>query len=140
MDTSCYKISKMLVCYKIYGLPWTCVISGGEIKIDPTKIDAISKFPISIAMREVKIFVGVAQHLWKFIALFLVLLVVIPPILTLVMYLIWLCKWCKYASMNSYCGGQIQGPTSEHIGIYDWNIPIGLTWWLESYVNIYAWV
>jgi hypothetical protein len=46
------------------------VIGGGELKIDPAKMEAIMKWPVHTNCIEVNIFVGVAQYLWKFIALF----------------------------------------------------------------------
>jgi len=37
------------------------VIGGGEIKIDPKKINSIIKWPVPTNFTEVRIFVGVTQ-------------------------------------------------------------------------------
>jgi hypothetical protein len=49
------------------------VIGEGEIGIDPTKIEAIMKWPIPTNVNEVRSFVGVTQYSRKFIASFLVI-------------------------------------------------------------------
>jgi hypothetical protein len=49
------------------------VIGGGELKIDPTKIEAILKWPTPTNVIEVRSFVGASQYLRKFIASFLVM-------------------------------------------------------------------
>jgi hypothetical protein len=49
------------------------VISGWELKIDPTKMKVIMKWPVPKTVIEVRRFVGVAQYLWKFISSFSVL-------------------------------------------------------------------
>jgi hypothetical protein len=46
------------------------VIGGGELKIDPTKMEAIMKWPVPTNCTEVRSFVGETQYLWKFIASF----------------------------------------------------------------------
>jgi hypothetical protein len=46
------------------------VIGGGELKIDPTKMEAIMKWPVPTNVTEVRSFVGETQYLWKFIASF----------------------------------------------------------------------
>jgi hypothetical protein len=48
------------------------VIGGGELKIDPTNMEAIMKWPIPTNFIEFRIFLGEAQHLQKFIVSFLV--------------------------------------------------------------------
>jgi hypothetical protein len=49
------------------------VIGGGELKIDPVNMEAIIKWPTPTNVIEVRIFVGVTQYLWKFIASFSVM-------------------------------------------------------------------
>ena len=44
------------------------VIGGGELKVDPTKIEAISKWPTSTSVTEVRSFMGVVQYLRKLIS------------------------------------------------------------------------
>jgi hypothetical protein len=44
------------------------VISGGELKIDPKKMEAIIKWLVPTNFIEVRSFVGELQYLWKFIA------------------------------------------------------------------------
>jgi hypothetical protein len=39
------------------------VIGGGELKIDPAKIEAIMKFPVPTNVTEVRIFVGETKYL-----------------------------------------------------------------------------
>jgi hypothetical protein len=46
------------------------VIGGGELKIDPTKMEAIMKWSIPTNVTEVRSFVGAVQYLRKFIASF----------------------------------------------------------------------
>jgi hypothetical protein len=46
------------------------VISGGELNINPTKINTVIKWIVPTNVIEVKIFSGVAQYLRKFIAYF----------------------------------------------------------------------
>jgi hypothetical protein len=46
------------------------VISGAELKINPTKMKVIMKWPIPINFTEVRSFFGATQYLWKFIASF----------------------------------------------------------------------
>jgi hypothetical protein len=46
------------------------VINGGELKINPAKMEAIMEWPVPTNFTEVRIFVGIAQYLWKFIASF----------------------------------------------------------------------
>jgi hypothetical protein len=46
------------------------VISGGELKIYPTKMEAIMKWPVPTNVIEVRSFVGETKYLWKFIASF----------------------------------------------------------------------
>jgi hypothetical protein len=46
------------------------VISGGELKIDPAKMEAITKWSVLTNVTEVGSFVGAAQYLRKFIASF----------------------------------------------------------------------
>jgi len=48
------------------------VISGGELKIDPSNMEAIMKWLVPTNASEVMSFIGVAQYLRKFIASFLV--------------------------------------------------------------------
>jgi len=55
------------------------VIGGGELKIDPAKMDTIMKWLVPTNVYEVRIFVGVPQYLWKFIASFLVVAFVAFP-------------------------------------------------------------
>jgi hypothetical protein len=43
------------------------VIGGGELKIDPTKMEAIMKWKVPTNCTEVRIFVGKAHYLWNFI-------------------------------------------------------------------------
>jgi hypothetical protein len=43
------------------------VIDVGELKIDPTKMDAIMKWIIPTTVTEVRSVVGATQYLWKFI-------------------------------------------------------------------------
>ena len=49
------------------------VIGGGELKIDPSKMEAIMKWPVPTNVSKVKIFIGEAQYLRKFIASFSVI-------------------------------------------------------------------
>jgi hypothetical protein len=44
------------------------VISGGELKIDPTKMEAIMKLSVPTNVTEVRIFVGETQYFRKFVA------------------------------------------------------------------------
>ena len=46
------------------------VIDGGELKIDPAKIEAIMKWLVPTNVNEVRSFVGAAQYLQKSIASF----------------------------------------------------------------------
>ena len=46
------------------------VISGGEMKIDPLRMEAIMKWTVPTNVYEVKIFIGATQYLRKFIASF----------------------------------------------------------------------
>ena len=46
------------------------VIDGGELKIDPSKMDAIIKWPVPTNVFEVKSFIREAEYRRKFIALF----------------------------------------------------------------------
>jgi hypothetical protein len=48
------------------------VIGGGELKIDPIKMEAIMKSPVPTNYTQVRSFVGKAQYLQKFIESFLV--------------------------------------------------------------------
>jgi len=47
------------------------VIGGGELKIDPSKMEAIMKWPMPTNVFEVRSSIGAAQYLRKFIASFL---------------------------------------------------------------------
>ena len=47
-----------------------CVFGGGELKVDPVKIEAIAKWPTSTNVIEFKSFLGETQYVWKFIASF----------------------------------------------------------------------
>jgi len=44
------------------------MIGGGELKVDPEKIAAITQWPIPTSMTEVRSFMGAAQYLRKLIA------------------------------------------------------------------------
>ena len=44
------------------------MISGGELKIDPTKMEAIMKWLVPTNVYEVKSFIGATQYMKKFIA------------------------------------------------------------------------
>jgi len=46
------------------------VIGGGELKIDPSKMEAIMKWSVPTNVTKVRSFIGVAQYLRKFIATF----------------------------------------------------------------------
>jgi len=46
------------------------VIGGGELKIDPSKMEAIMKWPVPTNVSKVRSFIGAAQYLRKFIASF----------------------------------------------------------------------
>jgi hypothetical protein len=46
------------------------VIGGGELKIDPTKMEAIIKWLVPTNVIEVRSFFGATQYLWKFISSF----------------------------------------------------------------------
>jgi hypothetical protein len=46
------------------------VIGGGELKIDPAKMEAIMKWLVPTNVSEVRSFIGVTQYLRKFIASF----------------------------------------------------------------------
>jgi hypothetical protein len=43
---------------------------GGELKIDLTKMEAILKWPVPTNVTEFRIFVGLAQYLWKIVTSF----------------------------------------------------------------------
>jgi hypothetical protein len=58
------------------------MIGGGELKIDPMKMEAILKWPVPTNVTEVRSFVGVVQYLWKFIASFSVVVVPLHAITT----------------------------------------------------------
>jgi hypothetical protein len=58
------------------------VIGGGELKIDPAKMEAIMKWPVPINVIEVSSFVGAAQYLRKLIASFST---VVAPLHTITM-------------------------------------------------------
>lgn len=47
------------------------IVGGGELKIDPTKIDVILNWPRPKTVIEVRIFLGQTQYWRKFIATFL---------------------------------------------------------------------
>jgi hypothetical protein len=47
------------------------VISGGKLKVDLTKMEAIMKWLVPTTITEVKSFIGATQYLRKFIASFL---------------------------------------------------------------------
>lgn len=47
------------------------VIGGGELKIDPSKMEAIMKWSVPTNVTKVRSFIGAAQYLRKFIASFL---------------------------------------------------------------------
>jgi hypothetical protein len=57
------------------------VIGGGDLKIDPTNIEAIMKWPIPTNFTEVRSFFGATQHLRKFIASFSM---VVAPLHTII--------------------------------------------------------
>ena len=57
------------------------VIGGGELKIDPSKMEAIMKWPGPTNVSKVRRFIGVARYLRKFIASFLV---VVAPLHTII--------------------------------------------------------
>jgi len=46
------------------------VIGGGEMKIDPSKMEVIMKWSVPTNVSEVRGFIGATQYLRKFIALF----------------------------------------------------------------------
>ena len=46
------------------------VIGGGELKIDPSKMEAIMKWLVPTNVSEDMSFIGVAQYLMKFISSF----------------------------------------------------------------------
>lgn len=46
------------------------VIDGGEMKIDPSKMEAIMKWSVPTKFTEVRSFIGAEQYLRKFIASF----------------------------------------------------------------------
>jgi hypothetical protein len=46
------------------------VIGGGEVKIDPTNIEAIIKLQVSTNVIEASIFFGIEKYLGKFISSF----------------------------------------------------------------------
>ena len=46
------------------------IVGGGELKIDPSKVDVIFNFPKPKTITEVKRFLGAAQYWRKFIANF----------------------------------------------------------------------
>jgi len=48
------------------------VIVGGELKIDPSKMDTIMKWPVPTNVTKVRSFIGATQYLKKFTASFLV--------------------------------------------------------------------
>ena len=48
------------------------VIGGGELKIAPSKMEAIMKWLVPINVSKVRSFIGAAEYLRKFIASFLV--------------------------------------------------------------------
>jgi len=58
------------------------VIGRGELKIDPSKIEAIMKWPMPTNVIEVRSFIGEAQYLRKFIALFSVVATLLHAITT----------------------------------------------------------
>jgi hypothetical protein len=58
------------------------VIGGGDLNIDPTNIEAITKWPIPTNVTKVRSFVGATQHLWKFIASFSVIATPLHTIIT----------------------------------------------------------
>jgi hypothetical protein len=58
------------------------VISGGELRIDPTKMEAILKWPLPTNVTLFSRFVGVTKYLWKFIASFLVVVAPLHVITT----------------------------------------------------------
>jgi hypothetical protein len=60
------------------------VIGGGELKIDPTKMEAIIKWPVPTNVTEVRSFVGETQYLQKFIASFSVVVAPLHAITTVV--------------------------------------------------------
>jgi len=49
------------------------VIGGGELKVDPSKMEAIMKWPVPTNVSEVSTFIGATQYLRKFIASFSVI-------------------------------------------------------------------
>jgi hypothetical protein len=58
------------------------VIGGGELKIDPTNMEAIMKWPIPTNVTEVRSFFGATQYLQKFIASFSVVVAPLHAITT----------------------------------------------------------
>lgn len=58
------------------------MIGGGELKIDPTKMEAIMKWSVPTNVFEVRSFIGVAQYLRKFITSFSVLVAPLHAIIT----------------------------------------------------------
>lgn len=46
------------------------VINGGELKIDPSKMEAIMKWSVPTNVSEVRSFIGVAQYLRKSVTSF----------------------------------------------------------------------
>ena len=46
------------------------IVGGGELKIDPSKVEVIVNFPMPSRITEVRSFLGATQYLRKFIANF----------------------------------------------------------------------
>jgi hypothetical protein len=46
------------------------VTDGGELQIDPVKMEATVKWPVPTNVNEFRIFVQTAQYLWNFIEYF----------------------------------------------------------------------
>lgn len=46
------------------------IVGGGELKVDPSKVQAITNWPIPCTVTEVRSFIGACQYLRKFISHF----------------------------------------------------------------------
>ena len=55
------------------------IVGGGELKIDPSKVDVIVNWPKSKTFTEVRSFLGATQHWRKFIANFSLIVIIERP-------------------------------------------------------------